>query len=102
MFDKLHVLRSEIARAAGRVITLTHTERDVLQAIAKRAPLTATPWEIAEDIWGNENRWPHGWESNIRVHVWNIRHKSQRGTFSIMTHHGTGYRLDGVLDIVEQ
>jgi DNA-binding response OmpR family regulator len=97
--DTLYTKTHEIVKATGVVVHLTNQEGVILAAIHSALPVSMNRWDIAKMLWGPRENWPGDWENTLRQHVFNLRKKINRCTFSIMTHWGGGYRLDGELEV---
>lgn len=82
-----------LALVAGRVLTLSVREFDLLVALARRAGLVVSRSALYGAVWGGELR---DGDRSIDVYVHKLRVKleeAQPGTAWIHTHVGFGYRF---------
>jgi two-component system KDP operon response regulator KdpE len=78
---------------AGRPITLTPTEFDILSLLARNADCVVTQKSILEAIWGPE--WVED-RQTLRAHVSNLRRKIEKGPGGrryVLTEPGVGFRF---------
>lgn len=79
------------AHVAGRPVTLTRTEFDLLDTLTRQPRVVLTRQQLIEHVWGPG--W-HGDEHLVDVHVANLRRKLG-GQRYIHTVRGVGYRMEG-------
>jgi two-component system KDP operon response regulator KdpE len=78
---------------AGRPVTLTPTEFDILSLLARNADCVVTQKSILEAIWGPE--WVED-RQTLRAHVSNLRRKIEKGPGGrryVLTEPGVGFRF---------
>jgi DNA-binding response OmpR family regulator len=82
--------RSRTARRSGHDLDLTHTEFDLLTALARNADQVMSKRQLLSLVWGFE-----GYEPNLmEVHISALRRKLERyGPRLIHTERGSGYVL---------
>lgn len=84
--------RSGLAQRAGRTLSLQHTARRILLALAEAWPRTLTRSELADRVWGEAP--PRS--DPLRTHLYLLRRALDRpfATPMLKTVHGVGFRLD--------
>jgi DNA-binding response OmpR family regulator len=80
------------ATAGGRHLSLTPTERAILELLLRRRPAAVTRAAIAQHGWNDESD-PLG-SNTIEVHVARLRTKLAPAGVRVVTVRGVGYRLD--------
>jgi len=80
------------ARVGGRPLSLTPTERAILELLLRRRPTAVTRAAIAQHGWEDESE-PLG-SNVIEVHVARLRGKLAGAGLRVVTVRGVGYRLD--------
>ena len=80
------------ARVGGRPLSLTPTERAILELLLRRRPTAVTRAAIAQHGWEDESD-PLG-SNVIEVHVARLRGKLAGAGVRVVTVRGVGYRLD--------
>lgn len=82
-----------IVTLAGKRVTLTPTEFDILALLARNADCVVTQKAILEQIWGPE--WAED-RQTLRAHVSNLRRKIEAGPGKrryVLTEPGVGFRF---------
>jgi DNA-binding response OmpR family regulator len=79
------------ATIGGRRLSLTPTERAILELLLRRRPAVVTRAAIAEHGWHDESE-PLG-SNTIEVHVARLRAKLAQAAVRVTTVRGVGYRL---------
>ncbi len=79
-------------RASGTLLSLTPTEYDILELLARRAPSVVDRLTIARHAWSDETE-PLG-SNAIDVQMSRLRAKLPSANIRITTVRGAGYRLD--------
>ena len=80
------------ATVAGRRLSLTPTERAIMELLLRRRPSAVTRATIAQHGWDDESD-PLG-SNVIEVHVARLRGKLAQAGVRVVTVRGVGYRLD--------
>jgi two-component system KDP operon response regulator KdpE len=78
---------------AGRPVSLTPTEFDILALLARNAGCVVTQRSILESVWGSE--WAED-RQTLRAHISNLRRKIERrpgGPRYVITEPGVGFRF---------
>jgi len=83
--------RAHTAHRAGKELSLTPREFQLLEALARNEGRTLTRTVIMESVWGNEDLY----ENTVNFHVASLRKKVDQGheVKLIHTRHGIGYAL---------
>jgi DNA-binding response OmpR family regulator len=89
--DLTYDLRKAEVSSDGQTVSVTATERAILEVLLRAAPNIATKKSIADHVWPNDL---DGMGSNaIDVHIGRLRGKLARAHVSIVTVRGQGFRM---------
>lgn len=98
--DELHLAAcrvelgdASVCRADGTVLTLTGTERTILQKLAENRGHIVTYDAVCEAVWGQGY---YGYENSLNVHIRHLREKIEADPSrpqSLVTARGLGYKL---------
>lgn len=86
-------LRARVARRAGRVLSLTAREFDLLAFLLEHPGRVFTRQQLLREVWG----WDFGDDSTVTVHVRRLREKVEADPSQpvlLSTVRGVGYRFD--------
>lgn len=98
--DELHLAacrvelgNASVRRTDGTVLTLTGTERTILQKLAENRGHIVTYDAVCEAVWGQGY---YGYENSLNVHIRHLREKIEADPSrpqSLVTARGLGYKL---------
>lgn len=84
---------ASVHRADGRLLTLTGTERSILQKLADNRGHIVTYDAVCQAVWGQGY---YGYENSLNVHIRHLREKIEADPShpqSLLTARGLGYKL---------